>query len=182
MALINQDWFQVDDRCWDRPGAVYDLGCLAWDWSRPYLGRIPVVGVDPQETTCPEGAVLVQAVVAPFSGKCRLYGGGLGANTHQVSNVSIETTAITWQDLVRLHGPANILKMNIEGGEIPLLMSMRHPVADQICCAFHDWQDDETLPPKEATRAVIDYLAGFYTVIETFPKLRWFLFLKKEGL
>lgn len=180
--LIFKDWFQVDDRCWNKSGTIYDIGCWRWDWCQEFLGKIPVVGLDPQEDSVPNGAVLIRAALMPFKGKCNLYGGSLGANTHQVNlTPSEEILAMTWQELLSEHGPANIVKMNIEGGEIPILMSVDHPMADQLVVAFHDWQKRSipTLPPVEATKTVIDYLSQWYTVIEIFPKFRWFLFLKK---
>jgi len=179
MAMTGKDWFQFDDRCWTQPGACYDLGCLAWDWCKPFLGKIPVVGVDPLEGHCPDGAVLLKAVVTPFPGTCRMHGLNIGASLYPADGTGEIVTAITWPELRAAHGPANIVKMNIEGAELSLLISVQHPMANQVVVSFHDWQHSPDGPPMSATKAVLDYLAEWYVPIETYPKFRWFVLLKK---
>ena len=179
MALTGKDWFQFDDRCWKQQGTIYDLGCLGWDWTQPFIGKIPVVGVDPLEGHCPSGTVLIRAVVTPFPGNCRMHGINIGASLYPADGTGELVPAVTWQELQAAHGPANLVKMNIEGTEIPLLISVTHPMADQVIVSFHDWQPTPDRPPPAATKAMLDYLATWYQVIETFPKFRWFVLLKK---
>lgn len=179
--IIGTDHFQYDDRVWNVPGPIFDLGCLGWEWSLPFIGKRPVVGVDPQEEDCPEGCTLVKAVVTPFDGSVYLHSEGIAASLFDVGPAR-NVPAVTMSYLRRRFGSPALVKMNIEGAEFPLLIAEHHPIAPQLVVAFHGWQTQyqPALPPFEATEAMINYLSKWYTAQCTRQDLQWWMFLAKE--
>lgn len=182
------DRYEFDDSVFATEGTVYDLGCLRWEWFAPFAGRKRYVGVDPHETTCPKGAELVRAAVSPFGGTVTMQGAGLQAvctaptdeyNNHcgyadgRVENVATgiyTVPAITWGELTAQYGKAAMVKINIEGAEIPLLMTAPMPIAPQLIVAFHRPGHDYSQPAwpqAEAVTACIRYLQNWYDITMT---------------
>jgi hypothetical protein len=182
MIICGPKW-EFDDRIWGDTGVVYDLGCLRWEWLEPFAGRRLVVGVDPNETACPAGCELVRAAVTPYAGSVTMQGKGLQAvcsdsvtpyNSecgYAVGREENEQTgvypvpAVTWAELVATHGQAALVKINIEGAEIPLLMTAKQPMAPQLIVAFHRPGQDysqASWPQSEAIDACIAYLGTWY--------------------
>jgi hypothetical protein len=177
--------YEFDDRVFADDGAVYDLGCYRWEWNGPFVGRKTFIGVDPNESSCPVGCKLVQAAVTPYGGTVTMRGGGLNAQCCDPSIPYVppigyppgspetrsgdiyEVPAITWGQLIAEYGPAAMVKINIEGAEIPLLFSVKQPMAPQIVVAFHP-PDVDTVqcswPPPEAIDACLAYLAQWYNI------------------
>ena len=197
--------YEFDDSVFDTPGAFYDLGCLRWEWAEPFLGRKPVIGVDPHEQACLVGAELVRAAISPYGGKVTMRGVGLQAlcgdsvtpynnkcgyapgrcENEQTGPYAVP--AITWAELTAAHGPAALVKINIEGAEIPLLFTARQPMAPQLVIAFHEPGHEYSQPgwPQvEAIRACIRYLGQWYTMRRTelyhSEPDRWYHFMVKQ--
>ena len=57
------DWYRFHPRVWSHKGAIVDLGCLGWDWSKCFLGKKRVIGADPNESIIPEGAELYNGFI-----------------------------------------------------------------------------------------------------------------------
>jgi len=174
-------WYRYHERVFEREGAVLDLGCYQWDWSKKFVGEKEVVGVDPLEEKCPEGCKLIQAVVGIADGTTVIYGADSplitsvfrrGGETRCVRMVSLDT-------LLKLTGKVALLKMNIEGSEFPLIMSMTEPVADQMAIAFHCRDRKEDPFSIRTMEACIWYLMQWYEPILTDRQHWWWLFLRK---
>jgi hypothetical protein len=181
MALVGEEHYRFDDSVWQHEGPVFDLGCLGWEWSAPFVGKRMVIGVDPQETTCPAGCTLVPAVVTPFDGQAYLHSEGIAASLFQVGPPRA-VPAVTLGFLRQRYGQPALVKMNIEGAEFPLLIAEHHPIAPQLVVAFHGWQTfyQPALPPFEATEALVNYLSHWYIPTCTRQDLQWWVFLAKE--
>lgn len=180
------DYFYVNPRYKIHDGVVLDIGCVGWNWSEQFAGQKAVIGVDPDETTCPTWAKLVRKAVALSDGTAimrdRIELGQVcpGENSLLFNDGParvVETVSI--QALVQAY-PLSIAKLNIEGAEYPLLMAMKHPVADQLVVSFHDtgWLPSSIYPP-EATVAMISFLSNWYTPQEIYPPCKWWLFLRR---
>ncbi len=181
MALFQtdkHDYTTVDDRVWQHPGPIVDLGCDPWDWSRCFVGKKRVIGADPFATQI-EGTELFKGVI--------------GA-THCTVNITCEGDAstilrqgtkpvhmITWAEFKAMFGISQIalLKMNIEGSEYALLNAMTDAdfaEIDQIAVSFHHWLWPEF---ERLTQACVQKLinAGF-TMRKTNVPWCWWLGVK----
>jgi hypothetical protein len=187
MIIRGRTW-EFDDSAYRNPGVVYDIGCLHWEWREPFLGKKMVIGADPNEETMPDGALLVRAAVLPYSGSVTMRGKGLGAlcsdsaspyklpEGYAVSSPEMkagepyEVPAVTWAELTTMYGPACFVKVNIEGAEIPLLMTAHQPMAPQLCVAFHQRGascSQDNWPQAEAIQFTLAYLATWYRIERT---------------
>jgi hypothetical protein len=203
MIVYGPKW-EFDDRVYTDEGVVYDLGCLRWDWLQPFLGRKRLVGVDPHERTAPAGCELVRAAIAPYAGSVTMHGAGLQAECcspavpyqipvgyaegrpENTDTGVYEVPAITWPELLAEYGPAAMVKINIEGAEIPLLMTAKQPMAPQLVVAFHRPGQDYSQPnwpQNEAIDACIAYLGSWYdaryTILDHSAPDKWWHFTLK---
>lgn len=174
------DQYYVDPRWKTTEGVVIDIGCLYWDWSRQFAGHKEIIGIDPIEKSCPPWAKLIRKVVSISSGRIsmgEMSGCGNSIVFRSQSNDLVD--AISLSDILMEHAKICILKMNIEGSEYPLLMSVSHPIADQLVVSFHDdsWAKGPCFSRK-ATAAIVSYLSNWYVPIDIFPECKWVLFLK----
>ncbi len=192
--------YEFDDSVFGTEGAVYDLGCLRWEWYEPFAGRKTYIGVDPQERACPDGATLVRAAVAPYSGTVTMQGKGLQAvccdavtqynnecgyaagRDENLQTGAYTVPAVTWRELTAQYGPAALVKINIEGAEIPLLMSAPQPMAAQMVIAFHQPGlpcSQPCWPQREAITACCEYMSNWYrlslTTLTHSDNDRWIL-------
>ncbi len=71
-TIEGQLWSVVDPKLYEHDGCVVDVGCLYWNWSKVFLGRKRVIGVDPVEKECPEGAELFNGLLGPFNSSVSL--------------------------------------------------------------------------------------------------------------
>lgn len=187
MRVVGQR-YEFDDSVFATPGVVYDLGCWRWDWLPPFAGRKLVIGVDPQETTQPPGTVLIRRAIAPYGGTVAMHGKGLGAacadpalpytipsgyaagRDELLPGTLSHVPAVTWRELLAAYGPPALVKLNIEGMELPLLMTLTHPIAPQVIVAFHSAATDApqaNWPPAGAVDGVLHYLSQYYAISET---------------
>jgi hypothetical protein len=176
-----EPYLLVNKRWKDKLGPILDIGCFEWNWSEQFAGERHVIGIDPVEQTQPKWATLLKGVVAPFSGKATMSAqrhGGDGSVLFGDRNLEVEAFGL--QDLlVRFVNPV-IIKMNVEGSEYPLLMSVQHPITDQLIVSFHDqsWLGS-SIYPQSATMAMISYLSQWYRVFCLYQPCQWYQFLRK---
>lgn len=168
MALIQthrdpiQTWSTVDTRYRAHGGSIVDLGCLYWDWSQHFIQEgFHVVGADPQEREIP-GAILFKGVVGATDGNCQIEAAGAVA---KVGTAGEWYPQMSWKTFCKAYNidRVAILKINIEGGEYPLLNSMDaedFSKIDQITVSFHEWLWPEQRAQAEATRRLLE-LNGF---------------------
>lgn len=166
-------------RVWEHPGVIVDLGCLAWDWPAVFLRRKRVIGVDP-DLSVPRilGAELMQCLIGPYDGVVSFQGSTFVDAPARGPQASMWSWKRFYKATVDSKGIA-ALKINIEGGEWPLLASMDEddfaPI-DQIAVSFHDF-----VWPRMAksTHALIDYLESLgYTSYHIYPPYCWWLFYR----
>lgn len=172
----------VDQRYLTYSGVIIDIGCLYWDWSAQFANIKRVIGIDPTENECPPWATFIKKAVSISNGKANMaiIGGICNSLVFQSSENSI-VDCISLSSIISEYSPISILKMNIEGSEYPLLMSVQHPVADQLIVSFHDntWLAGSHFTNK-TTETIIKYLENWYDPIDIFPEFKWVLFLKRN--
>lgn len=178
-TMPGQPHTTVNSRVWGHPGAVVDLGAAGWDWSGAFLGKKRVIGADPYEQHTPPGAELIQALVGPYDGTIYFQ----GSTSVNAALSGPQASMWSWKRFytasIDSKGIA-ILKLNIEGGEYPLLASMDESDfanIDQIAVSFHDfvWPG-----MAKSSKALIAYLESLgYTSKPIYPPLGWFLFYKE---
>lgn len=176
--------YRFHPRVWQHRGDVVDLGCGTWDWSRIFLGTKRVIGSDPCERYCPEGAELWQGMVGNFTGhvlydpsnqnRASAFRDGVARDGLQ------ETQMITLADFRALYriDSISLLKMNIEGMEYDLLIHLKEPIADQLVITFHDYPRAPYGTP-EASAAMRHYLSQWYDYCATDRTWGWYVFLKR---
>tara|TARA_R110000751_G_scaffold12566_3_gene43071 strand:+ start:401 stop:961 length:561 start_codon:yes stop_codon:yes gene_type:complete len=168
---------KVDDRCFNHDGVIVDVGCLDWNWSKAFLGKKRVIGIDPQEKPI-EGAELFRGFLGPFDGITRLYGEGHGAGIKSKDSESNLYDMISWKTLCSKFNidKISVLKINIEGAEYPLLHSMTvsdFEKVDQIAVSFHDWMDSDQSALKYASIELLKKVG--FKVESIYPQWGWYL-------
>lgn len=176
-------WSRVHRRVITSPGAIVDLGCRTWDWSHRFFGSKRVIGADPFELNCPDGAELHRVVVGTVRGMVQISDAGISSSTRMAEAAArcAVVEAITLPNLLERAkvGQVAALKMNIEGGEYELMLSMSEKLIsqiDQIAVAFHDHKGFAT---RQATEAVIAFLGHWYEMLPISHALNWYLFLHR---
>ena len=179
-TIPNCDYSTLDDRVWEYPGAIVDLGCRPWDWSMPFIGRKRVVGVDPFASEI-LGAELFKGVLGATHGSARIARQGDEATLLIESADSESVAKLTWKEFKEIYriGEIAALKMNIEGAEYELLSSMDNAdfcQIDQILVSFHHWRWPEF---NEATIDLTTRLVKVgYAMTRTNQKWAWWLGVK----
>jgi len=176
-TIQNYPYSTVHTKYKHSTGVIIDVGCLGWDWSSLFLKDKQVIGVDPQETTTPQGAELFKGVLSPFDGKIQLNPSGIGAQIS--SNGEGEWyNSLCWKSFCKKYQiqKVSILKLNIEGAEYALLASMDKEdfnKIEQIAVSFHDWLYPDQVHQKQAILKLLQ--DNGYTLMETFPTWGWWL-------
>lgn len=185
---FEEDYYRYHPRVWQRNGWIIDLGCLGWDWSKPFIGKKKLLGVDAIETKYPEGVYFVRGFVGTVSGEVKF---NLKEEDEAISShiKGTERRPIyTLEELIHPQGlyfenfiknydidEIDILKMNIEGSEYEILINLRKPIADQIIVAFHT----HTGYNPRAIEAIKFYLEQWYDWILLDAEYNWHLFLRR---
>lgn len=176
-TIPGQPHTTVAARVWEHPGAVVDLGCRGWDWSSAFIGKKRVIGVDPDpHTIAIAGTELHQSLIGPYDGLVSFR----GETTVAAPATGPQNAIWSWKRFctaaIDRRGIA-ILKLNIEGGEYPLLASLdAEDLAqiDQLAVSFHDfvWPG-----MAKTTKALISLLESHGFVSKsTYAPLGWWLF------
>lgn len=173
----------VHSRIWRHRGAIVDAGCAGWDFTRPFFDTHRVIGIDPDETSPQPNVEFFRGLLGPINGWCQLSTEGQDSTVLHPGDSPRRADMVTW-DLLKqwfhLHEIA-LLKINIEGGEWPLLMSMNAEDLrriDQIAVSFHEFRWPQM---AGATKAVVGYLADCgFEIVRTEGRCCWHLALRKE--
>lgn len=169
----------LNTRVWEHPGAIVDLGCANWDWCAAFLGKKRVIGVDPDLSVPPiPGAELMQTQVGPYDGITSFQGSTFVSAPEGGPQVSMWSWKRFYRASIGSNGIA-ALKINIEGGEWPLLISMDEddfaPI-NQIAVSFHDFAWPKM---TKASQALIGYVESHgFTSRHIYPPFNWWLFYK----
>ena len=175
--MIERDnWYAFHSRAWQHNGCVIDTGCAGWDWSADFIGKKKVIGIDPLEERVPFGAELISGVLSLADGVCDFYGDNASASLFPQGSIrQVKTVSIF--KLIETVSPISIFKMNIEGSEYPLLISVKHPIADQLVISFHDfcfpWM-------SRATTMMLSYLSEWYDCYSTCKEYGWYILLARN--
>lgn len=159
------------------PGAIVDLGCATWDWTRRFFGQKHVVGADPFETDpVVPGVDFFQGIVTVVRGSVQISREGTGSSTRHTGNV-VDMPAITLADLLTRYGVDQVaaLKINTEGSEYELLINLSEQQIrqiDQIAVSFHDFIG---IGSHKAVEAVLGYLRNWYDVVMIDGRWSWYL-------
>lgn len=176
-TMPGQPHTTLHSRVWDHPGVIVDLGCSGWDWCGVFLGKKRVIGVDPDlRVPVAPGAELMQTQIGPYNGIVSFQ----GATAVDADPAGPQSAIWTWKRFAKAavdrKGIA-ALKINIEGGEWPLLASMDEndfDFIDQIAVSFHDFVWPEM---AKSSRAVISYLESVgFIPRPIYAPLNWWLF------
>lgn len=178
---LSEPWTRLHRRIDDAPGAIVDLGCATWDWTRRFFGKRHVVGADPFEVDPKVDRVnFYQGVVTPIRGRVLISQEGVVSSTRGRANV-VDVEAITFADLLERYGVGQIaaLKINIEGSEYELLINLTEEQLsriDQIAVSFHDFIG---IGSPRAIDAVLGYLRNWYDVMMIDGRWSWYLAVKR---
>lgn len=179
-------WSTFDWNVFNDDGCIVDLGCLYWDWSKYWMGTKRVIGIDPFETSIPEGCELFTGVLGPLDCKVTM---DIPNNNEVCGIVNYDTTngnqfdMLSWKTFCEKFNINNvsILKINIEGSEYSFLDSLDKndfSKINQIIVSFHDWLNPDW---AELTKSSIKLLEkNGYTIISTYFEFGWYLCVKNN--
>ena len=134
----NCPWSLVHKRCLEHDGSIVDLGCLWWDWSRFFIGKKRIIGIDPTENQI-AGTELFKGAISNFNGNGKLTSTeGSGQLIPSVDGFPV----LTWTDFTQKYNinSISVLKVNIEGSEYDLMKSFtkeNFEKIDQLAISFH---------------------------------------------
>ena len=167
----------VHSRVWEHPGAVVDLGCRGWDWSGVFIGKKRVIGVDPDKATVAiPGTELHQSLIGPYNGVVSFQ----GETTMDAPAAGPQNAIWTWKRFAKAaidSKGVSILKINIEGGEWPLLASMDEAdftQIDQLAVSFHHFVWPNMRNNSLALTALVE--SRGYVSKSIYEPLGWVLF------
>jgi len=172
---------KIHERVLTRPGFIVDIGCLAWDWCGMFIGQKRVVGADPFAEPM-MGCELFNGLVGPFTGEVQIREDGDASSIMQAhDSLMVPAPMKCWKTFCTDYGigPIAALKINIEGGEYPLLHSMDEDdftQIDQIAVSFHDWINPRWKHLTEASIAMLERL-GFS--VQDLGQWGWHLAIKR---
>ena len=178
----------------DHQGPVVVIGCLNWDSYCHYLREKGkrVIGVDPMTTKHLPTFEHVPAAVGLYRGTAEIHGKDGGASLFWFHQPKIATVqVVTMGDiLTQAGGDLAALKMNCEGSEAAVILSMTRPYADQITVAFHDRPGRDKSVPIGSTElylpsvrdGFIRHLSQWYDYVQLTPREDndWWFFLRRN--
>jgi hypothetical protein len=181
-ANVGEPWTRLHRRVWDHPGAIVDLGCASWDWSQRFFGKKRVVGVDPFENDPGVAGVEIwKGAIAATPSVLKMKLNGHGSSTRfAATDHTTPVEALSLLDLFQRYNIADVsvLKLNVEGSEIEILMTMPERLfecVDQIAVSFHDFLHGD----HRKTEAVLGYLRNWYDTVSIDPRYSWYLGVRR---
>lgn len=182
-TIQGQDYTTVNDRCLIHNGDVVDIGCLNWDWSKFFIGKKRVIGVDPFENEI-KHTELFKGLIGNEDGVIKIKNEGIKTSTTN-SEDGEEVKVKTWKNFCREFSinKISLLKLNIEGSEYDLLDSFDEQDfenIDQIAISFHDWMVPEWKSKTEKSLRILE--SKNFTLQKINDSWNWFLATKKEFL
>lgn len=177
--IIRKKHYSFDDRCFSHKGCVIDIGCYTWDWSKDFINKKEIIGIDYCEKEEIAGTKLIRKMIMPYKGECSVHIDGYGSTVMDKKGDSVICETITLEDVLDgLNCMPSVMKVNIEGAEYPLLFSLRGPPSDQLIVSFHDW--GEFCYPKKLSETVREYLSIWYDWKITYERYSWWIGLLKD--
>lgn len=191
----------VDLSLINRDSKVLDLGCRAFSWSKAmleYVDKVWCVDADNSVKSYDERLPVMNIAVSDTNDKKMQFikfGNGTGNHLHRGTNPKpfkaseqvVKTLTLT--AIVNAafgDGMADLIKMDIEGEEILVLLSLKEPPAKQLSIEFHL----HTGTPAETVHKVFDHLESLgyvrahcdYSRKHGLPENYWdVLFILKPG-
>jgi hypothetical protein len=175
------DYSTVDGRCFENEGCIVDLGCRDWDWSRIFIGKKRVIGVDPFEKQILD-TEFFKGIIDTYDGQTKILDVGIGTSSRfNSSGESVEVKA--WNTFIKEYniGKIAILKLNIEGGEYDIIDNFSDDDfdnIDQIAVSFHENINNEFIGRTEKTLKLLELKN--YKVIKTNEEWYWYLAIKNN--
>lgn len=179
---LGEPWTRLHRRVAEAPGAIVDLGCLTWDWTRRFFGQKHVVAADPfEKDPGVPGVDFFQGVVTAVRGVAQISREGISSSLHSKVN-AVEVPAITLADLLERYKVDQIaaLKINTEGSEYELLINLSEQQLqriDQIAVSFHDFIG---IGSPRTVEAVLGYLRNWYDVVLIDGRWSWYLCVRRS--
>lgn len=179
-TIHNQPYSSINSNYKNVEGDIVDIGCLDWDWCNIFLGEKRVIGIDPQQNTIPKGAELFKGLIGPFDGLAKIEETGIGAKISD-NKKGQWYDILSWKSFCKLYniGKVCVLKINIEGGEYPLLASMDRidfEKINQIAISFHDWLYPEQKQQKYMCLKLLQ--DNGFNLKQTYRQWGWWLAYK----
>lgn len=191
---VNVYWSHSFLRDLIRPeSVVFDFGVYDGGFARvvaPYCARVVGFEADPSwngKLSLPSNVRVVPKALAAERGTIEFYvNSELCSSLHysETGSLKVDVDAVTLEDALNLepNGTIDLVKMDIEGEEVPILLAAPAVLFDRIAqmtVEFHDFLDPRSVP---AIRAVILRLRklGFYAICFSFRSLGDVLFLNKK--
>lgn len=164
----------VDLSLLTRESKVLDLGCRSFDWAKAILEYVDgIICVDADETIeDPEDDRInfIEGVVVPNGTPQTImpfvvYGNGTGnyIDDGRLKPKGSKVTAvlsITLEEIEKGAGKADLIKFDIEGAEVPVLLSMTEAPAAQLSIEFHM----HTGTPESKILEVFAHLKQWYLI------------------
>jgi len=175
------DYSTVDGRCFENEGCIVDLGCRDWDWSRIFIGKKRVIGVDPFEKQIPD-TEFFKGIIDTYDGQTKILDVGIGTSSRfNSSGESVEVK--TWNTFIKEYniGKIAVLKLNIEGGEYDIIDNFSDDDfnnIDQIAVSFHENINNELKGRTEKTLKLLELKN--YKVTKINEDWYWYLAIKNK--
>lgn len=175
------DYSSVHERCLVHDGCIVDVGCLKWDWSKYFIGKKRVIGVDPFEKEIPN-TELYKGMLGSKKGSVKLKYNKLKTSIFGNNKGGVMVPVITYEEFCLKYKikKISVLKINIEGGEYDLLPSIsdkRYAEIDQIAISFHDRKNPKWEPLTKKCIRLLE--SKGFKVIETNKQWGWYLAVKE---
>jgi len=172
----------VDVRCLSHDGCIVDLGCLFWDWSRFFIGKKRVIGVDPYEKEI-EGTELYKGIVCDETNKVSMSNNGVSSSVFNGGDDLVN--ALSWSDFCKKFNveKISVLKINIEGSEYRLLRAMSQEdfeKIDQIAVSFHDWMNPSWR--KDTLECLKILEKNDFSFVKIHEPYGWYLAIKNKEM
>lgn len=149
----------VDNKLLTHNGNILDLGCRGFDFEYQLdcMGDFNIHCIDIDEL---EGDYF-RLAISDKNGMCAVNHTGDKQATHIKEGNEIPMMTIeTFSKMVNVKH-WDLIKMDIEGEEIKVLESAKHPMAIQVSVEFHAHCGVQT---KEQLDALLDKLSEYYTI------------------
>lgn len=141
-----------------RRGNILDLGCRGFDFARhPKIAKHNVYCVDIDDL---DGAYF-KIAVSDKDGACGIERTEDPQATHIKPGNDIPMMTIATLTKSLSVDKWDIIKMDIEGQELPVLWQCTHPIAEQISVEFHAHTGRQT---KQQIDQLLDHLSQWYHI------------------
>ena len=179
-TIKDWDYTKIDDRVYKHDGCIVDVGCSAWDWSKCFIGKKRVIGIDPFEEG-KSGVEFFEGLLGAYNGTALVTPNGGATTAMGYTEGRSVFPVLNWKTFCKKFNinKVSALKMNIEGSEYSLLNSLDmddFSKIDQIIISFHDFENNKLLQLTNASISLLKSVGYDVECIE--PKFGWYLAIK----